>query len=106
MREKIQMISTGCTGENRFSLPCGEEEIAVMYITYQQDEETVLEKTKADCVFEGKTACVPLSQEDSLKFDPEAEILIQVRVRTTDGQAMKSDIMRAAADRLLKDGVI
>ena len=46
MRENIQMISTGCTGENLFCLPCGEEEIAVMYITYQQDEDTVLEKTK------------------------------------------------------------
>ena len=106
MREKIQMISTGCTGENLFCLPCGEEEIAVMYITYQQDEETVLEKTKEDCVFEGETACLTLSQEDSLKFDPDAEILIQIRIRLTDGRAIKSDIMRAAADRLLKDGVI
>ena len=66
-------ISSGCTVTNTFSLPCGEEDIAVLYITYQQNDVTVLEKTKEDCNFEGTTAIVRLSQEDTLKF-PQEEI--------------------------------
>lgn len=100
-------ISSGCTVTNTFSLPCGEEDIAVLYITYQQNDITVLEKTKEDCNFEGTTAIVRLSQEDTLKFPQEdGQIRIQLRLRTVEGTAMKSTVLTASPDELLKPGVI
>lgn len=100
-------ISSGCTVTNTFSLPCGEEDIAVLYITYQQNDVTVLEKTKEDCNFEGTTAIVRLSQEDTLKFpQDDGQIRIQIRLRTIEGTVMKSNIMTASPDALLKQGVI
>lgn len=100
-------ISSGCTVTNTFSLPCGEEDIAVLYITYQQNDVTVLEKTKEDCSFEGTTAIVRLSQEDTLKFpQDDGQIRIQLRLRTIAGTAMKSAVLTASPDVLLKQGVI
>ena len=107
-----RIIQTGCTVTNTFTLPCGEGDIAVLYITYQQGGETVLEKTKEDCAFdqdeEGHSrAVVALSQEDTLKFDWEAgAIRVQIRLRTREGTAMKSRPMTATADELLREGVI
>lgn len=100
-------ISGGCTVTNTFTLPCGSEDIAALYVTYQQNGVTVLEKTKEDCRFQGNTAILSLSQEDTLKFPLEEGVIrIQIRLRTVAGTAMKSAVMTAAPDELLKQGVI
>ena len=64
-------------------------------------------KTLADCAFEGALARVRLSQEDTLRFPASGgPIRIQLRLRTTAGTALKSGVLTAAPDELLKEGVI
>ena len=100
-------ISSGCTVTNLFTLPCQGEELAALYITYQQGGRTVLEKTLADCALEGSTARVDLSQEDTLRFEARTgPVRIQLRLRTTQGAALKSRVLTALPDELLKEGVI
>ena len=100
-------ISTGCTLTQYFTLPCPGSELAALYLTYQQGGVTVLEKTLADCAFEGSTARVALSQEDTLRFEPQnGPVRIQLRLRTAAGTALKSGVLTAGVDELLKEGVI
>lgn len=103
-------ISTGTTMTNTFIVPFDESKVDVLYITYKLGDNVVLEKTKDDCVFDSgnDNVYVELSQEDTLKFydENESEIQIQIRLRLTDGQAFKSNVVKANTDDLLKVGVI
>lgn len=99
-------IATGCTPINRFYFPYRESEIAVLYITYVQNGETVLEKTKADCTFGEDVISVQLSQADTLRFMSGVKGSVQIRFRRTDNTAGKSDIMYYSVDELLKGGEI
>lgn len=38
------MISKGCTAKNTFTVPFEQDDVEVLYITYQQRDKTVLEK--------------------------------------------------------------
>lgn len=100
-------ISSGCTVTNLFTIPCQGEELAALYITYQQGGATVLEKTLADCTFEENIARVILSQEDTLRFGMGGGLIrIQLRLRTVQGTVLKSRVLTALPDELLKEGVI
>lgn len=96
----------GCTPEHSFSVPLEEDYIAALWLTFSQDGEVVLEKQKQDCIFDGLTAKVQLSQEDTLKFDEGITIEIQMRLRDIEGRAYKTEIVKAKPTRLLHEGVI
>lgn len=100
------LIAKGCTCENAFSLPYDQSEIAALVITYQQKGVTKVEKTIDDCTFTAGKVHVSLSQEDTLKFDDDAIIRIQIRIRLNNGIVTKSQIVETYTDNVLKDGVI
>lgn len=100
------MISTGCTCKNTFRFPYTEEEVTAIYITYQQNDETIVEKTIDNCTFADGTVSVKLTQEESLKFDEDAIVRIQIRCRLTNGAVTKSNILKSHTDKILKKGII
>ena len=100
------MIAKGCTCRNTFTIPYGETEVEVLYITYCQKKEIVLEKTLEDCVFDEGVVRVELSQEDTLKFCDCSSVQIQIRAKLISGAATKSNIIQTTTDEILKDGVI
>lgn len=100
------LIARGCTCENFFSIPYEQDEIAAIFITYQQRGITKVEKTIDDCTFTAGKVRVSLSQEDTLKFDDDAIIRIQIRIRLNNGIVTKSQIVETYTDNVLKDGVI
>lgn len=100
------ILARGCTPIHRFSVPYEADEIEVMYITYEQNGVAVLEKTKEDCTFEDGWALLQLTQEETLKFEPRTKVKIQIRLKRTDGEAEKSNILSATPDELLKEGAI
>ena len=100
------MIAKGCTCRNTFSIPYAKSEIAAIFITYHQRGVTKVEKTIDDCTFTDGKAQVDLSQEDTLKFDDDAIIKIQIRIRLNNGIVTKSQIVETYTDNVLKDGVI
>lgn len=100
------MIGRGCTCRNIFTIPYAQDEIEVMFITYQQRNKTVLEMTKDRCTFENGTVSVMLLQEETLEFDSSLPIKIQIRVKLTDGTVTKSRIIETHTDELLKNEVI
>ena len=101
------VISSGTTVTNRITLPVTQSDLASLYVTYEQRNKTVVEKSLEECQMVGTDLLVPLGQEDTLAFNPKAgKIRIQVRLRKKDGTALKSDIVEAETDEVLKDGVI
>lgn len=98
----------GTTPTLEFTLPFDTSLIAEMYITLAQNGTTVLEKTLSDCNCSGTSVSLTLTQEDTLRLQqqPRLQGEIQIRVRTTSGEALASDIMSVYVGRILKEGVI
>lgn len=94
----------GTTQKITFTLP---EEIAidVLYITFAQNGNVVLEKTNGDVEISGRTITLPLSQEDTLCFTS-GIVSVQLRIRDGAGNALASNLKKFNAEDILKDGVI
>ena len=96
----------GSTPTHIFTLPFGVETVKTVEITYAQNEEVKLKKTDVDCVLEGSTVSVKLTQEDTFKFDEKPLVKIQIRVLTLDGDVIPSEIMYATVKECLSDEVL
>ena len=126
------MITRGTTPYHSFIIPLIEEEIDTIYVTYLQNGEVILDKSRDDMTItnlidllgteldiedltdEEKSSCqvgIHLTQEDTLKFNfyPAARkniAVIQIRVKTTDGEAYSSDPIHERIMGVLKEGEI
>lgn len=82
--------------------------ISALYITFQQNRQTVLEKGLTDVTYEQEsgTITLPLSQEDTLLFSELEPVWVQIRLRDNLGNAVASEPMRVSVEEIFKDGVI
>ena len=79
--------------------------ISALYITFQQNRQTVLEKDlTADK--ENGIITLPLSQEDTLLFSELEPVWVQLRLRDNLDNAIASEPMRVNVGEIFKDGVI
>lgn len=98
-------MKRGTTQKLTFTMP-EEISIGVLYITFKQGNKIVLEKTLDDVEVSGRTIVLPLTQDDTLRFDAPHAVYVQLRIRDTLGNAIASEIIRTDAEAILKDGVI
>lgn len=77
----------------------------VLYITFKQDRNVVLEKSLCDVKVEGTKVVIPFSQKETLSFDGETSIKVQLRGRVGE-TAYASKIVRLSMSDILKDGEI
>ena len=94
-----------------FTLPFNTGQIKEIRITYQQGGATVLQKTEADCTLTGNEIKVMLTQEETLLFaatnrETDNRISIQLRVLTTTGQVLASEIEKVFAYACLDEEVL
>ena len=100
----------GTTPTNTFKLPFYMEiaDISEIYVSYSQNGKIKIEKSIGDLIIKYEEnlviVCV-LTQEDTLKLS-EGKVKIQIRLKTSDGVAMASNIINTYASEVLKDGVI
>ena len=107
-------MTRGTTPTHTFTLPDNLKTatISTLYITYAQRGETVLEKTLGDVTNNNGVLTCTLTQADTLKFEVLDQhcgcdkVDVQVRLKTSDGVAMASDIMPVPIQDILKDGEI
>ena len=107
-------MTRGTTPTHTFTLPDNLKTatLSALYITYAQRGKTVLEKTLSDVMINNGVITCTLTQADTLKFEVLDQhcgcdkVAIQVRMKTSDGTAMASDIMRISVQDILKDGEI
>ena len=94
------------TPTHTFALPFDTGQIKEVRITYQQNGETVLQKTETDCTMTGSEIKVTLTQEETLLFAADNRVHIQLRVLTTDGKVMASDIDKVSVKACLDEEVL
>ena len=96
----------GTTVTNTFSgITYGPSDIQAIYITYEQAGKIIVEKSIEEISLADNTAAVTLSQADTLKFS-QGPVSIQIRLKTKEGIAAASNIIRTDVSRILKDGEI
>lgn len=83
----------GTTPKHTFTIPLETSELASIRIIYAQDDTQLFVKEMSDCVLEGKTISVTLTQEETLKFDDTKLAQIQLRVKTKSGEVLSSDVL-------------
>ena len=96
----------GTTPTLEFTLPFSTELLAEAYVTLSQNKRVVIDKPLEELERNGNTLSVQLTQEETLLLDCAYKTEIQVRTRTSEGEALASDIITVTTDRILKDGVI
>ena len=97
-----------------FTFETNPADFARILITYKQDEVIVMEKTQNDLSFSScigedgiivYIAAFRMTQEEANMFQPEP-VRVQVRVLTTDGEALASDITTMRVSDVLDDEVL
>lgn len=100
------MIYKGTTPTHTFKLPVSKEAVDEVRITYAQGSENVLIKDTKDCELTDGGVSVTLTQEETFLFKANVEVLIQVRVLTTDGQAFSSETVSVGVYKCLDGEVL
>lgn len=85
--------------------------VSALYITFQQNRQTVLEKDLTAVTYDKENGIItlPLSQEDTLLFSDFSElepVWVQLRLRDNLDNAIASEPMRVNVGEIFKDGVI
>lgn len=96
----------GTTPTVTFNLPFDVSTIRNCEVYFAQNDELLVTKAIEDCVLEDRTLSVTLSQEDTLAFDDDAKLEMQIRFVFTNGTVDATQIIKGKIGRILKDGEI
>ena len=95
----------GTTPTHTFTIPADiANQAAKVRIVYSQCDKVVL--TKDVTQLTSNNAVVKLTQEETLKFHDKKPVDIQLRVLTTGGDALTSDIITRKPYECLESGVL
>ena len=100
------MIRRATTPTHSFVLDIDPSLISKILITYSQNNSEVLSKREDEITLDENVAKVKFSQEDTNLFEAGVGIEIQVRVLTTGGDALASDIFKKSCRQVLNDEVL
>jgi hypothetical protein len=75
-------------------------------VIYVQQGLVLVKKGLSDCTANGSEVTVKLTQAESLRFDANKAVEIQVRVLTTGGDALASDIICVTVEECLDNEVM
>ena len=95
------MIGKGCTCTNTFEFPFVEGDVKAVRITYWQDGKVLFQKELDDCTFSEGQVTVHLNQNETLMFDSEKIIKIQLKVKLVGDVVTKSNIIETITDEVL-----
>lgn len=99
-------IDRGTTPVHTFLVDLDLTSAEVIYVTYKQGRNILIEKEKDDLDVTAESLSFKLTQEDTLALKTAEVCEMQIRARFPDGTAVDSNIMKAHVGRILKDGVI
>ena len=94
------------TPTHEFEMPFGSEFYKRVLITYKQNDEIVLEKTERDVSWSGNVMSLTLTQEETLKFNDNVSVVIQIRVLTHDDKSIPSNTMTIPCGVVLNPKVL
>ena len=96
----------GTTPIHTFRLPIYSSEIANARILYAQDDELILTKELSCCEIGEKFIRVRLSQEETLLFDCQKAVQIQLRVLTIGDVALATKPIKVPVGKCFENEVL
>lgn len=84
----------GTTPTHVFELPFDVSVIKKVKILYSQNFKVIVCKKETDCQMSGNTVTTELTQEETLKFNQNMPLDIQMRILTMNDKALLSDTYR------------
>lgn len=99
-------MQRGTTPTHFFNLPFDTSLISCVRVIYAQHDQVVFVKSTADCIMEGDQIRVTLTQEDTLLLDCSALVQVQLRVLTTAGEALATDVILVGVGKCLDNEVL
>lgn len=96
----------GTTPTHTFTLPFSVDFIDKLRVVYAQRNIIKVVKKETDVTLRGNEVVVKLTQQDTLKLNCKLTTDIQLRVLTTSGDALASDIYTRSTKRCLDDEVL
>lgn len=96
----------GTTPTHTFELPFDTGKISKIKVTYAQRGRVILEKKDKQCVLDGNTVSLKLTQEDTFLFEGDKNVEIQMRILTKGGDVLASNIHRINVDKCLDREVL
>jgi len=96
----------GTTPTHMFTLPFETDLLKTIQITYRQFDRIILQKEKKDCTLTEKAIKLELTQQESLLFQAEQPVAVQLRVVTDKGKVMASDIACVPVKACLDEEVL
>ena len=96
----------GTTPTHCFNMNIESSRISSLMVIYAQSGTELFRKSKRDGTLEEGVFRVRLTQEETLKFDHERDVEIQVRALTKDGTALASRIYVIPVGQCLNSEVL
>lgn len=96
----------GTTPTHTWTLPVDASVVKEARIIYSQGVENVLIKNTEDCIMEGNTLKVTLTQEDTLKFSHKKKVEVQARLLTQDRTSFATRVVEVPVWKLLDEEVM
>lgn len=93
------------TPKHEFALPIDSELILRFLLTYSQHDKVVLEKTEKDMTKNGKVWSIELTQDETNQFS-EGYAYAQIRILTTGGDALASNVIQIHIGKVFNDEVL
>lgn len=95
----------GSTPKLTYKLPFSSGQIKSARIMFKNGPVKMV-KTLKECATTDDTISVSLTQEETLKFNTEMSLKIQLQVLTTTGKSLVTPIQVISVEDLLEDGVL
>ncbi len=99
-------VRRGTTPTHTFTTDIDLSNVTVFYLTYKQNNRTIIEKRLDDVTITPETVVVKLTQSDTLKFKDDEPVKIQIRAKFENEDAVASNIITTSVQLILKDGEI
>lgn len=92
----------GTTPTHQFALPFDAGMITKLSVTYSRENgEVVVKRRKEECEMIGNIISVTLSQQESLSFQPDEIVEVQIKLSTDGGNVLASPKYRIAVEDAL-----
>lgn len=96
----------GTTPTHTFELPFDSDMVSKARVLYAQNGIIVLTKDNEECLREGSCISVKLTQKDTLKFDCNYPVEVQIRVLLDNEEALASTVIKVSVGKCLENEVL
>lgn len=97
----------GTTPKFTFRLPIETDTITALCVSFRQVGNQSIEKTLDDCVLDGNTLTVALTEEETLSLRASMARPLEIQLRVGVGETrMASKVFRVNVEQILKDGAL